>query len=65
MRVLEDLIDALITRHVLNITDLPAEAQVKLFARKSFRERSSRNALRLFGDDPQSGIVKDTGFHEP
>lgn len=65
VRVLEDLIDALISRHVLTITDLPAEAQVKLFARKSFRERSGRNALRLFGDDPQAGIVQDTGLREP
>ena len=48
VRVIEDVIDTLIDRHVLNITDLPDEAQAKLFARKSFRERVSRNALRLF-----------------
>ena len=48
VRVLEDVIDTLIARNVINITDLPEQAQAKLFARKSFRERSGRNALRLF-----------------
>lgn len=50
VRVLEDLIDTLINRNLINITDLPAEAQAKLFSRKSFRERRSSQALRLFGD---------------
>ena len=48
VRVLEDLIDTLIAKNVLNITDLPDQAQAKLFARKSFRERLSRRSLRLF-----------------
>jgi hypothetical protein len=50
VRVLEDVIDTLIARHVINITDLPDQAQAKLFARKSFRERAGRNALDLFGN---------------
>ena len=48
IRVVEDLVDVLVARNVINITDLPAEAQHKLFARKNFRERFQRNALRLF-----------------
>ena len=48
VRVIEDVIDTLIGKNLLNITDLPAEAQAKLFARKSFRERVSKNSLRLF-----------------
>ena len=48
VRVIEDVIDALIVKNIINITDLPAEAQVKLFARKSFRERVSKSSLRLF-----------------
>ena len=48
VRVLEDVIDTLISKNVLNITDLPEQAQAKLFARKSFRERASRRSLRLF-----------------
>src|ERR1700712_48952 len=37
VRVLEDLIDALIQRNILMVTDLPAQAQQKLFNRKNFR----------------------------
>ena len=48
VRVIEDVIDALIVKNIINITDLPAEAQVKLFARKSFRERVFKSSLRLF-----------------
>ena len=48
VRVIEDVIDTLITKHILNITDLPEQAQAKLFARKSFRERVSKGSLRLF-----------------
>jgi hypothetical protein len=48
VRVLEDVIDTLIVKNVLNITDLPEQAQAKLFARKSFRERVSKRSLRLF-----------------
>ena len=55
VRVLEDVIDALIVRNLINITDLPEQAQAKLFARKTFRERVSTNSLQLlaptdFGD---------------
>ena len=53
VRVLEDVIDTLIAKHLINITDLPSEAQAKLFSRKSFRERRGSQALSLFGDfDP-------------
>jgi hypothetical protein len=48
VRVIEDVIDTLIVKNVINITDLPPEAQAKLFARKSFRERVSKSSLRLF-----------------
>lgn len=48
VRVIEDVIDALTERHIINITDLPETAQAKLFARKSFRERRSSKALNLF-----------------
>lgn len=57
VRVLEDVIDTLINKHLLNITDLPAEAQAKLFSRKSFRERLSPDALQLFGDTDVSGLM--------
>lgn len=48
VRVIEDLVDVLLSKNIFSITDLPAEAQAKLFARKSFREKASKNSLRLF-----------------
>jgi hypothetical protein len=51
IRVIEDVIDTLISKNVINITDLPIEAQTKLFGRKGYRERATKDALRLFGDD--------------
>ena len=57
MRVIEDVIDTLIGKNLLNITDLPAEAQAKLFARKSFRERISKSSLQLFEQPTDFGDV--------
>ena len=48
IRVLEDLIDALIAKGVLMVTDLPHEAQRKLAARKGLRNRL-KDALDLLG----------------
>lgn len=56
VRVIEDLVDVLLAKNILNITDLPAEAQAKLFARKSFREKASKNSLRLF-DSNFDGVI--------
>ncbi|MEP6874210.1 MAG: hypothetical protein ABI887_07565 [Burkholderiales bacterium] len=57
VRVIEDVIDTLIVRHVINITDLPDQAQAKLFARKSFRERVSKSSLQLFDQPTDFGDV--------
>jgi hypothetical protein len=57
VRVIEDLIDTLIMKNVINITDLPDQAQAKLFARKSFRERVSKSSLRLFAPPTDFGDV--------
>jgi len=48
VRVLEDLVDVLIARNVICVTDLPVEAQQKLFARKTFRDRFKHQSLDLF-----------------
>jgi len=50
VRVLEDLIDTLITKNVIRQTDLPAAAQAKLMQRKGLRTRI-HGALNLFGSD--------------
>lgn len=63
VRVLEDVIDTLVAKNVINITDLPPEAQAKLFSRKSFRERTTQHSLRLFGDTVGFGsVIDDTQF---
>ncbi len=49
VRVLEDVIDLLISRDVIRFTDLPPPAQAKLMERRSMRE--SRGSLDLIGDD--------------
>ncbi|MEY8876884.1 MAG: hypothetical protein AB9M60_10280 [Leptothrix sp. (in: b-proteobacteria)] len=58
IRVLEDLVDLLVARNVIRITDLPAEAQHKLFARKNFRERALSHALDLGVGGPGSPTDK-------
>ena len=62
VRVIEDVIDTLIVKNIINITDLPGEAQAKLFARKTFRERVARNSLRLFVDTGFNSLIDDTNF---
>ena len=57
VRVIEDVIDTLIVKNILNITDLPDEAQAKLFARKSFRERISKSSLHQFEQPTDFGDV--------
>ena len=57
VRVIEDVIDTLIVKNILNITDLPAEAQAKLFARKSFRERFPRHSLHLFSPSGSDDVI--------
>ena len=50
IRVLEDLIDALLANGTLRVTDLPPQALEKLNRRKQVRERL-RNSLDLLPDD--------------
>jgi hypothetical protein len=57
VRVIEDVIDTLIVKNIINITELPEQAQAKLFARKSFRERVSKSSLRLFDQPTDFGDV--------
>ena len=54
IRAIEDVIDLLIQKNVICITDLPPAVQSKLMERRSLRH--SLNALKLFGDDEQGTI---------
>jgi hypothetical protein len=53
VRVLEDLIDVLITRGVIQFTDLPEAAQAKLLERRETRA-SLNNRLQLLPTDDDS-----------
>ncbi|WP_421682631.1 tryptophan synthase subunit beta [Stutzerimonas urumqiensis] len=55
VRVLEDLIDALIDKGVLRITDLPEAAQAKLAGRT--RARDALGTTRLLVDDDDTGLI--------
>ena len=52
IRVLEDLIDALLSNGVLRLTDLPPQALEKLERRKATRQRM-RDTQSLIGDDEE------------
>lgn len=54
IRAIEDVIDLLIHKNLICITELPAAVQSKLMERRSLRH--SLNALKLFGEDEQ-GII--------
>lgn len=54
IRALEDLIDVLIRKDVLRLTDLPDSVQAKLLSRR--RLRGSLNSLRLLGDEEQETL---------
>jgi hypothetical protein len=53
IRVLEDLIEVLIDKRVILLTDLPAEAQHKILSRGRLREHL-RGSQGLIGDDSDS-----------
>jgi hypothetical protein len=56
VRVLEDLIDVLINRGVIQFTDLPEAAQAKLLERRETRA-SLNDRLQLLPTDPNDDLV--------
>jgi hypothetical protein len=56
-RVLEDLIDVLITRGMLQFTDLPEAAQAKLLERRQTRAKLPHR-LELLSDDSEGDGVR-------
>lgn len=55
-RVLEDLIDTLIGRGVIQFTDLPEAAQGKLLWRRKNRAKL-QDSLQLLPDDGDTGLL--------
>jgi len=56
VRVLEDLIDVLINRGVIQFTDLPEAAQAKLLERRETRANLSRR-LQLLPTDADNDLM--------
>lgn len=52
IRVIEDVVDVLISKNLLRLTDLPVAAQEKLLSRKTLRQRLS-GSLDLLVDSDQ------------
>ena len=61
VRVLEDLIDVLIERHLLILTDLPPAAQAKWLERKQLRSQTHSAPVPL-PDTGFADIIDDTAF---
>jgi hypothetical protein len=51
VRIVEDLIDLLMKKNLILLTDLPAAAQQKLISRKRIRENINDNAQLLIDED--------------
>jgi len=56
VRVIEDLIDVLINRGVIQFTDLPEAAQTKLLERRETRA-SLIKRLQLLSTDPNDDLI--------
>lgn len=62
VRVTEDVVNTLIAKNLIALSDLPAEAQAKLLARKSFRDRFNKNLMRLSSAPGFVDALDDTQF---
>jgi len=60
VRVLEDLLDVLLDKGLVRITDLPPAAQAKYFARKDLRDR--QNPPATFAASGFIDIIDDSAF---
>lgn len=62
IRLLEDLIDALIRQRLINITDLLPAAQRKHYSRKDHRAPTALTELKLLGNAPGAEASALTGL---
>ena len=62
VRVLEDLIDVLLSKGALRITDLPDAVQAKLVIRKDHRERGGLDAVHYFSSSGFVEVIDDSAF---
>ena len=62
VRVLEDLIDVLLGKGALRITDLPDAVQAKLVVRKEYRERGGSGIGNYFSSSGFVEVIDDSAF---
>lgn len=65
VRVLEDVIDALLGSGTLRVTDLPPAAQSKFVIRKDWRERFGGPATSGFAASDFVEVIDDSAFGDP
>ena len=66
VRVLEDVIDALLGNGALQVTDLPPAAQAKLVIRKDWREQSGgQPTANGFAASAFVEVIDDSAFGDP
>ena len=66
VRVLEDVIDALLGSGTLRVTDLPPAAQAKFVIRKDWRERSGGQAATSgYAASDFVEVIDDSAFGDP
>ena len=56
IRVIEDLVDVLLRKGLITITDLPAEARDKLTLRRVLRSKMSDLGQLIEADEPEEGF---------
>lgn len=62
VRVLEDLIDVLLSNGALRITDLPDAVRAKLFLRKDHRERGGLGTADYYSASGFVEVIDDSAF---
>lgn len=62
VRVAEDLLELMIAKNLLTITDLPIEAQNKLLSRRGLRDRLAGRPTQGYAASGFGEIIDDTAF---
>lgn len=62
VRVAEDLLEVLLAKNLVTITDLPPHAQAKLLARRAARDRLAGSVTLTFVASGFAEIIDDTAF---
>ena len=62
IRVLEDVVDVILTKGLVDISELPAEAQLKLIMRRQQRNREEEASRQKFSASGFVEIIDDSAF---